>query len=226
LHRSLGARLDLERVPEDKSGNPRAWTSAGGAGKIRGRCTAASPVRWRHFVRKGGPELLAAFAALPGRACELDIVTTAAHAVPAGVRIHQLQANSLKLRQLYRDADLFVLPTRAECLGIAAIEAMASAVPVLMTDVGGARDIVVDGETGWLLQSPQDLSKALDAALKDRERLKSMGLAARARAERVFDGAANDRQLVDLLLSLSRPRRGHDDRRRGVPPADRPSLAH
>ncbi|HEX6032231.1 MAG TPA: glycosyltransferase family 4 protein [Tepidiformaceae bacterium] len=174
------------------------------------------------FARKGGPELLAALAALPGGTCELDIVTPTAPAVPPGVRGHNLQANSVELRELYRNADLFILPTKAECLGIAAIEAMACALPVVMTDVGGARDIVVDGESGWLLQSPQDLGQALGAVLQDRERLKAMGLAARARAECLFDGTANDRRLVDLLLSLSGLRGGQDGRPARRPPADRP----
>lgn len=166
-----------------------------------------------NFERKGGPELLAAFGALPAGACELDLVTREPVVVPLGVRVHRLEPNAPELRRLYQDADIFVLPTHAECLGIAAIEAMASGTAVMMTDIGGARDIVVPGETGWLLSSAADVVHALSAALNNRGRLHEMGRAGRVRAQRLFDGRLNDRLLASLMLTLARPRQRQGEQR-------------
>jgi glycosyltransferase involved in cell wall biosynthesis len=155
---------------------------------------------WR---RKGGDTLLDVFRSFSGR-CELDIVTRAEVPAIPGVRAHRLEANARRLVELYRNADLFVLPTTAECFGIAAVEALASGVPVVMSDIGGARDIVDEGDTGWLISPGADaLRAAIARAIAHPEILATMGRRARAIAERRFDGEANDRRVVDLLVQAS-----------------------
>src|SRR2546429_632563 len=51
---------------------------------------------------------------------------------------------------ILRGSDLFLLPSETESFGLAALEAMACAVPVLASAVGGMPEVVVDGETGFL----------------------------------------------------------------------------
>jgi D-inositol-3-phosphate glycosyltransferase len=133
----------------------------------------------------------------------LDIVTHAAVEPRPYVQVHRLGPNTPELRALYRAADLLVLPTKADCFGHVAVEAMACGTPVLMTDIGGAPDIVVPGETGWLMESPAELEAALERAVEAPEQLWRMGEAARERAERLFDGRANDARLADLILQLA-----------------------
>lgn len=60
---------------------------------------------------------------------------------------------------------------RTEILPLAILEAMATGVPVVATDVGGVRDIVRDGETGLLVppEDPDSLADALNRVLTDRE---------------------------------------------------------
>src|SRR5581483_7672324 len=108
--------------------------------------------------------------------------------------------NSPLLRDLYARADLFVMPTRADCFGIATIEAMASGLPVIVSDVGGAGDIVDHRETGWLIEaSAEHLAMALEQALARRSELRAIGRRARRVAEERFDGRRNDRVIADLL---------------------------
>ncbi len=174
------------------------------------------------FARKGGDILLDVFRARFADSCVLDVVTRDAVEPSPGVRIHQAQPNSPLLKKIYARADLFVLPTRAECFGIATVEAIASGLPVIVGDVGGARDIVDDGETGWLIEPAADgLAPALEDALRRRETLPAMGRQARQVAEERFDGRANDWAVVDVLLeALSRsPRRGSVPSATGVSPA-------
>jgi len=77
-------------------------------------------------------------------------------------------------------ADVLVIPSRREGMPNAALEAMASGIPVLATRVGGLPDLVTDGETGWLVDAadPQALAQALERCVRERWRLRDMGLAA------------------------------------------------
>jgi len=166
------------------------------------------------FTRKGGHLLLDVFRARFADRCELNIVTRDEVPTVPGVRVHRAEPNSQLLRELYGRADLFVLPTRADCFGIATVEALASGLPVIFSRVGGAEDIVQPGETGWLI-TPDEcaLVDALEEALRLRDQLPMMGKRARAVAEDRFDGRRNDALLVDLLLEQT-ARAAHARRRR------------
>jgi N-acetyl-alpha-D-glucosaminyl L-malate synthase BshA len=59
--------------------------------------------------------------------------------------------NVPNLEEVVGAADVFLLPSEAESFGMAALEAMASQVPVIATRAGGLPEVVVEGETGYLL---------------------------------------------------------------------------
>jgi N-acetyl-alpha-D-glucosaminyl L-malate synthase BshA len=59
--------------------------------------------------------------------------------------------NVPNLEELVGGCDLFLLPSEAESFGMAALEAMASEVPVITTNSGGLPEVVIEGETGYLL---------------------------------------------------------------------------
>lgn len=91
---------------------------------------------------------------------------------------------------LMQAADLVAAPSRwdeAFCLALA--EAAASGVPSVATRVGGIPEVVDDGVTGLLVPRGDAvaLASAISDLLGDSSRLSSMGIAARARAERLFD---------------------------------------
>jgi glycosyltransferase involved in cell wall biosynthesis len=154
------------------------------------------------FDRKGGPLLLDWFRREGFGRCELDIVTRADLAPEPGVRVHHgIVGNSPEARQLFYDADIFTLPSLGECFGIASVEAMAAGLPVVATRVGGATDIVDDGQTGFLIgpDDPAGLSAALDRLLCDEDLRAALGRQGRRKAEHAFDGAANARALVRCL---------------------------
>jgi glycosyltransferase involved in cell wall biosynthesis len=70
---------------------------------------------------------------------------------------------------LLRDFTVAVLPSRQEGLGLALIESMAAGVPSVATPVGGLPELVVDGETGLLVEpeSPPSLAEAVNGLLED-----------------------------------------------------------
>lgn len=90
------------------------------------------------------------------------------------------------LAPLLRACDLFLLPSETESFGLAALEAMSSGVPVIASRAGGLPEVV--GE-GGLLFPVGDCEAMADAALRlleDEPARASLGLAARARAVRLF----------------------------------------
>ena len=157
------------------------------------------------FERKGGLLLLDAFRRLPEGSAELHIVTRSKIEPEPGVMIHgEMRPNSIELRELYQSCHIFCMPTLAEAFGLVAIEASASGLPLVTTNVGGLTDVVLDGETGFLIE-PGDveaLTDRLGQLIADPERCSAMGRAARRHAESRFNANANNQRLVEILLSI------------------------
>ena len=109
------------------------------------------------------------------------------------------------LHNYYAAADVCVVPSHYEPFGLVAIEAMASATPVVASDVGGLQFTVVPEETG-LLAPPKDdtaFSQAIDRILSlSPENKEKMGVAARKRVEKMFSWEGVASQLGDLYTDI------------------------
>lgn len=88
--------------------------------------------------------------------------------------------------------DALAVVSRSESFSLVAIEAMASGVPVVAVDSGGPREIVVPGETGYLVPAgdADALAAAAARVLDDPEAARRMGAAGRDRVERHFSLAS------------------------------------
>ncbi|MGE5314906.1 MAG: glycosyltransferase family 4 protein [Acidobacteriota bacterium] len=106
-----------------------------------------------HFLRKGGDLVLRAAQRPQFAQCRFDIVTqTALTELPPNVTVHHdIAPNSPEMIALYHDADIFVLPTRADFHSWVNLEAMAMQLPVITTDVGAMREIVEHGASGFII---------------------------------------------------------------------------
>jgi glycosyltransferase involved in cell wall biosynthesis len=93
-----------------------------------------------------------------------------------------------ELDRLYAWAAVVACPSRREGFGVACLEAMAHARPVVATGVGGLLDLVVDGETGLVVppRDPAALRAALERLLADGELRRRLGAAGRERARERF----------------------------------------
>ncbi|GAA2608683.1 glycosyltransferase family 4 protein [Paractinoplanes durhamensis] len=109
------------------------------------------------------------------------------------------------LSSAYADADLFVLPSRAETYGMVVTEALARALPVLATDVGGVSEalgLAPDGTRPGLLIPPDDpvaLAGALRRWLTEPELREQLRASARARRETLPIWAGTARRICAVL---------------------------
>lgn len=93
-----------------------------------------------------------------------------------------------ELQRLYARAAVVACPSRREGFGVVCLEAMAHGRPVVATNVGGLRDLVVDGETGLVVppRDPAALRAALGRLLADPGLRSELGAAGRERARERF----------------------------------------
>ena len=91
-----------------------------------------------------------------------------------------------ELVRLYSRSSIFVLPSHHEGMSTVLLEAMACGLPVVSTAVGGAPEVVVDGENGLLVppQNPKALAEALLTLLGDNRLCQRLGRNAQATIER------------------------------------------
>jgi starch synthase len=119
--------------------------------------------------------------------------------------------------QLYSNARVFCCPSIYEPFGIINLEAMACRAPVVASATGGIKEVVVDGETGYLVpfdQDPvtnfptdpekfaRDLASRINELLKDPEKCRRFGDAGRQRVEDMFSWTAIAHQTIQLYANL------------------------
>jgi len=206
----------------DHGGNPeRVVSIPWGPNLIADRITdpeGRSASEWRllfvgtDWFWKGGDIALDAVARM--RAQGLDVhmdVVGSAPSSPApeieGVTFHGFlskndEAQGEQLAALFRTADVFFLPTRSDALGIVFAEAASYALPSVSYETGGVPSMVVDGETGLLLQEGADgaaFAEALTGLLSDRGRYLKMSRAALERSRTTLNWAAWGQRVSDEL---------------------------
>jgi len=161
---------------------------------------AAKRIGHRYVVLAIGPHDPEKADALP------DAVVS--DAITAGVRFLGMRDD---VDELYAAMDIFVLPSHREGFPRAAMEAAASGLPVIATDIRGCRQVVDDGVNGFLVRvrDPDMLASRIeDLGVDDKVRAR-MGRAGRMKAEAEFD----ERRVVErVMATYDRVRRQIDGR--------------
>lgn len=145
-------------------------------------------LRWRLLIVGDGPER----GALESQAGNLRLAERI---------VFHGWADRAELPEVYRTADLFVLPSREEGMANVLMEAMCAGLPAIATRIAGSEEAVLDGETGMLV-APEDagaLATALASLIGDAQARARMGLAARARVEANYAWPAVTDQWLDIV---------------------------
>ena len=160
----------------------------------------------------------------PEIATELrDKVETARKDHPRIIWVEKMVTAQEKI-QFYSNARVFCCPSVYEPFGIINLEAMACRAPVVASATGGIKEVVVDGETGYLVpfdQDPvtsfprdperfaRDLAARISELLQDPEKCRRFGDAGRRRAEEIFSWTVIAHQTIDLYNRLVEQKKTH-----------------
>ncbi|HEX9732805.1 MAG TPA: glycosyltransferase family 4 protein [Thermoanaerobaculia bacterium] len=167
-------------------------------------------------IRKGVEVLLEAMAQLvaEGRAARLLIAGSGEQEASLRRRTHELglagavrllgRCDASRVRRLLSGARCLVVPSIYEGMPLVILEAMAESVPVVASAVSGIPEVVVDGETGWLVppEDPPRLASALREALDDAAEARRRGEAGRRRVTETFTPRAAARRWVEEIEHL------------------------
>lgn len=115
------------------------------------------------------------------------------------------QYNSLELREIYCEHDIFLAPSRAEAQGVAMCEAMSCGLPVVATRVGGIPEFVSDGVSGILVEKDNvaELRAAVIALAQNPELVASMSCEARLEVIRKCSSSVIILKELDLLSTYA-----------------------
>ncbi|MHB8352526.1 MAG: glycosyltransferase family 4 protein, partial [Thermoplasmata archaeon] len=110
-----------------------------------------------------------------------------------------------ELPQVYAAADLVIAPTYYEDFPIRILESLASGVPVVASEVGGIREVVVTGSTGTLVPPgrPESLARAIVDLLGNSELRARLGAAGRKRIVEEFSWQRAGTRTLDLYRQLT-----------------------
>jgi glycosyltransferase involved in cell wall biosynthesis len=170
----------------------------------------------RHWEAKGGPVLLDAF--IQARATHRDLRLLIVGCTPPvghipGVEVVGSVNKSTpeglqKMLSLYREADLFCMPSRFDMFGVVFVEAMLHGVACIGSRHAAMPEIIAHGETGWVIpiDAVAGLRDLLVSGFADREALARMGMRGRDRALRLFTWDAVAERMNNAMAAVLRRR--------------------
>jgi glycosyltransferase involved in cell wall biosynthesis len=123
-------------------------------------------VRWEE---KGGPEAVGIIKELNSKGIKAKLIVVGStpkidedYVEVIGFLDKQDTDQLLKLIELYQKSTFFILPTKAECVGMSFIEAASYGLPAIGSNVGGVPEAVIHKETGLVIDPEESPSKIAD----------------------------------------------------------------
>lgn len=102
--------------------------------------------------------------------------------------------------------NIFCATSNSESFGVAVVEAMAMAVPVVVTDADGFKEVVVDGKTGFIVPrgDVQKMARKLERLIVDSDMREKFGKEGRKRVEELYDWQKNVEAMENVYNQLER----------------------
>ncbi len=202
--RTIYNGLDLAETPERPVGASGRFhiTTIGNIRRVKGHDVL---IRAAALVIREHPEIVFSIA---GEILEADYFAELTILVrDLGLSRNFQFAGGIRDPRLYlEEADIFVLPSRSEGFSNALLEAMAAALPIIATEVGGNAEAVRQGLNGWLIppDDPTALARCIAQLADDRAAARQMGVAGRRLAEEKFSTAAMMAQVTSAYAAVMR----------------------
>ena len=127
--------------------------------------------------------------------------------IPKAISSQVIFTGSLPQQELlpyYQNADLVINPSLSEAFGMSLVEAMATATPVIATDIGGMPEIVEHNRTGLVVQpgNPQALANAISQVISNPVQARTMGRAGRKKVLQHYTWSKITEKLVDCYATM------------------------
>lgn len=140
-------------------------------------------IRWEE---KGGPFAVEVLQELINMGCkaELQIVGCMPEIPDKPDRVNSIGfldkgnlSDNKKLNKYYKEASFFIMPTKAECVGMSFIEAASLALPAIGTEVGGVPEAVAHDKTGYIIKrggTPKEAAKWIFETWSDKKKYRQI----------------------------------------------------
>ena len=101
--------------------------------------------------------------------------------------------------------DIYCAPSEMESFGVAVIEASACEIPVIVSNVGGLPEVVIDNETGYIVKpkSPEEIAEKLYVLVNDPELRKNLGESGRRFVKTNYDWENNVSTMMDIYKEIA-----------------------
>jgi glycosyltransferase involved in cell wall biosynthesis len=188
--------------PREKPSTPIRLLSVGRLHPAKGHATV---IRVVHGLREGG--LDARLTILGGGPMQAELAALISSLGLEGTVDLRGSVAEAEVRAAFAEADVFVLASDFEPLGVVFMEAMAAGVPVIGTRNGGVSEIVQDGRTGLLIDPSDEaaIRAAILRVVEDDALRAAMVTAARARIESAFDSRAGAARVAGAIRATLAP---------------------
>ena len=115
------------------------------------------------------------------------------------------QVGQRDLPRWYHMSDMYISPSHVDGTSVTLLEALASGLPCLVSNIAGNKEWIEDGVNGWLFRDGDvdDLAEKILSAIKSRRLFKKIGEAARRTAEEKADWEKNFGKLLSAYKQIN-----------------------
>ena len=106
------------------------------------------------------------------------------------------------VEKFYDKFDIFILPSREECLSMALIDAAMKGIPTVAFDVGGNNEIIISGKTGYIVYTKEEMFDKVNLLISDKDLRDRLGKAAHERAVQLFSEEAHKKAVNNIYESI------------------------
>lgn len=188
--------------PQEFSQQKEKFIITPGASRLASRKGLNYLIEAVHILSQNYPNL---YLKIMGDGAERSILEELVDKLNIGDKIEFMgQIPKEKTSPYYQEASVFVLPSLNEGMSNAMLEALASGLPILATDTGGSKELIREGENGFIIKmkDSQDIAEKIEKLIKDLELRRKMGENSRQRAlELSWENVA--KQYYELYKKIS-----------------------
>ena len=133
---------------------------------------------------------------------KLKDLTKSAQNMKISESVH-FEGFQLNTDQYYRQFDIFVNPSREECLSMVLIDAGMSGIPSVAFDTGGNNEIIINNKTGYIVATKEEYFIKIKDLIDNRELRKQMGEAASIHCKKLFSLEKHGQELENIVKLIN-----------------------